>query len=87
MSYTFHMLNQRPRRAPPQLPVLYAEDMRKGTKLRLLISTHQRVNPIVTLIDELPDNYWRVRYEDGGRDVVHASCCVSLPLERKMVLK
>jgi hypothetical protein len=81
------MLNQRPRRSPPQLPVLYAEDMRKGAKVRSLISTHQRVNPIATLIEELPDHYWRVRYEDGGRDVVHVSCFVSLPLERKMVLQ
>jgi len=80
MSFAAHMLNQRPRRTPTVLPILYAEDARVGTEVRLLFSTLERVQPIVTLLERHPGNLWRVGFEQGNSEMVHSSLLVSLPL-------
>ena len=81
MSYALHMLNQRPRRTPTVLPILYAEDARVGVKVRLLFSTAERIQPIFTLLERLPENLWRVAYETGDSETVHVSVLASLPLK------
>ena len=80
MSYTIHMHNQRPRRTPTVLPILYAEDARVGTKVRLLFSTLERTEPIVTLLERHPGNLWRVGFETGDTELVHSSLLASLPI-------
>ena len=80
MSYAVHMLNQRPRRTPTVLPILYAEDARVDAKVRLLFSTLERVQPIVTLLERHPGNLWRVGFENGDSEIVHSSLLASLPI-------
>jgi len=74
------MLNQRPRRTPAVLPILYAENARVGAKVRLSFSTLERTAPLVTLLERRPGNLWRVGFENGDTEIVHSSLLASLPL-------
>ncbi len=74
------MLNQRPRRTPPVRLILYAEDARIGAKVRLLFSTDERIQPVVTLLERHPGNVWRVGFDNGDFELVHSSLLASLPI-------
>jgi len=78
--YTIFMLNQRTRRTPLALPVLYAEDARVGARVRLLFSTPERIQPTVSLLERHPGNLWRVGFDNGDTEIVHSSLLASLPI-------
>ena len=67
------------RRVPQVLPCLYAEDVRVGAQVRVLLSLPGQSYPTVTLVEALPDQYWRVQGPNNTQDIVHVSFLASTP--------